>query len=95
MLLGRPTINKSAWTFVTPLNLSKLSLVRYLCSLLTNERATKSLPSYPFQTLLELSPLLHNMGNRESIHMTAAQALQELEFIVQSIPASRMLAPLN
>ena len=49
---------------------------------------------YPLQTLIELSPLLRNMGNRESIQMTATQALQELESIAQSIPASRMFAPL-
>jgi hypothetical protein len=55
----------------------------------------RSLPAFPLQTLLELSPLLRNMGNRESTQMTAAQALQELESIVQSIPASRMFAPLN
>lgn len=55
----------------------------------------RAYPPSPLQTLIEFSPLLRNMSNRESIQMTATQALQELESIARSIPASRMGAPLN
>ena len=71
-------------------------IVGQVCVLSADQRVnSKYLLAHPLQTLPELSPLLRKMGSQESTEMSAAQALHELESIVQSVPASRMSAPLN